>query len=75
MSTYLVTTFEGDPDDGEARVMDGDGLDTLLADYRSRAVRDGEGIMIRKADYLERPVFERAVEAAPVRHLRLVHSA
>lgn len=52
MTTYIVTAFTDDPDNGVTTAIDGDQLDTVLAEFRvSPRVPDGSGLLIRKADY------------------------
>lgn len=52
-TTYLVTRFQDDPDDGHCMLVDGDQLDGMLAEFRTDpGIPEGAGMLVRKADYM-----------------------
>lgn len=54
MTRYIVTTFDGDPDTGIARVLDESRVQDILAEFFSHPhVSDGMGVLIRRADYAD----------------------
>jgi hypothetical protein len=54
VTKYIVTTFDGDPDDGIARVLDAARAESILAEFFSHPyVSDGMGVMVRRADYAD----------------------
>lgn len=53
MTTYLLTTFDGDPDEGITRTLDTESAQDVLAEFFAHPdVSDGMGVIIRKADYM-----------------------
>lgn len=65
MTTYIVTTFDGDPDDGTSVVRDSFHTDDEIARFfENPHLKDGMGIMIRRADYLADDPSRQGYEAA-----------
>lgn len=56
MPTYIVTPFDGDPDDWFALVVDEDKAQDILAEFFAHPeTKDGMGVLIRRADYMGKP--------------------